>query len=67
MYRVRFKRPDGTEAWLGAAGCGATEDPDKAPQISKREAELSAAERNVYHGPLGFRYWIVPVKTGEPK
>lgn len=59
-YRVRLSRPDGTEAWLGEAGSGPTDDPEKSPLCDKEEAEYVAAERNLFHGRSGWRYWIVP-------
>lgn len=65
LYRVRFIRPDGTEAWLGSAGEGSTNDPTKSPAVDLAEAQYLSGERNRVHGVSGYRYWIVPVRSEE--
>lgn len=61
LYRVRFSRPDGTEAWLGESGCGPTDDPTQSPTVDYREANYLAAEREWIYGSRGWRYWLVEV------
>ena len=64
FYRVRFRRPDGTEAWLGDDHCGPNEDPTKSPVYSFAYASRSAELHNA--NGSGYRYWIVPVDSQEP-
>jgi hypothetical protein len=69
-YRVKFTRPDGTTAWLGEAGAGAT-DEAHSPAMSLQAAEHAADERNRFHGKSGYRYEIVkaasPIDADEPE
>jgi len=61
LYRVKFTRSDGTQAWLGESGCGSTDDESSSPAVSRETAELLAAERNSFYGRMGWKYEVVPV------
>ena len=64
-YVVKFKRPDGTEAWLGDSGCGSVDSPLDSPHCTLSEATHCAADRNRVHGSIGYKYWIEPAPTQE--
>ena len=37
-YRIKFRRPNGTEGWLGQSYCGPADDPDESPLLDEQEA-----------------------------
>jgi hypothetical protein len=58
LYCVRFRRSDGTEAWLGQHGCGAADDEREAAVMRLSVARRTAEERNVFYGHAR-NYWLV--------
>jgi len=59
-YRIKFRRPNGTEGWLGQSYCGPADDPDKSPLLDEQEAQAMADERNRWWWCAGYKYWVVP-------
>ena len=55
-YQVKFRRPDGTEAWLGESGRGSA-DKKESPRMALPEAQQAAEDRNRVYGPW-FNYWV---------
>jgi hypothetical protein len=59
-YRVRFSRPNGTEAWLGESYQGGADNEKKAVLLDEQEAQAMADERNRWWWCAGYKYWVVP-------
>lgn len=60
QFRVRFRRPDGTEAYLGSSD-GPVNRPQDSPALPLCDAEFAASERNRVWGHKGYRYWVEEV------